>query len=345
MMHRRQPAFLPALRAACAACLLAAGLVGNATAGNNEDFAAAGAAYVRGDYETALKLMRPLAEAGIVGAQFNLGLMYASGHGVPQDLAEAVKWWRKAADVGNAKAQLSLGLAYGAGRGVPQDFGEAMRWSRRAADQGDAGGQVAVAAMYELGQGVPQDYAEAMKWYRYAAGLGSAAGFYGVAVLYAEGRGVAANEAEALKWFEKAAEKGDPRAKPGIAYLYARSARRFVAARQYPRAVEDLGRAIRFADANPAYYNELAWLLATADTPSARNGPRAVELALKASGLSQWKEPAVLDTLAAAYARTGDFAKAVEWQEKAIGGAPLSQEDEKMVRLRLYREGKAFPPN
>ncbi len=47
------------------------------------------AAYQRGDYATALREFRPLAEQGNAGAQHNLGVMYYNGHGVPQDYAEA----------------------------------------------------------------------------------------------------------------------------------------------------------------------------------------------------------------------------------------------------------------
>jgi TPR repeat protein len=65
------------------------------------------AAYERGDYETALRLWRSLAEQGNVYAQYNLGAMYDEGKGVPQDHAEAVKRYRKAAEQGFARAQLT----------------------------------------------------------------------------------------------------------------------------------------------------------------------------------------------------------------------------------------------
>jgi hypothetical protein len=42
-------------------------------------------AYKRGDYATALRDWRPLAEQGDAGAQFYLGTLYAFGQGVPQD--------------------------------------------------------------------------------------------------------------------------------------------------------------------------------------------------------------------------------------------------------------------
>jgi hypothetical protein len=55
-------------------------------------------AYNRGDYATALRLWRPLAEQGNVKAQYKLGTMYGAGQGVLRDDAEAVKWFRRAAE-------------------------------------------------------------------------------------------------------------------------------------------------------------------------------------------------------------------------------------------------------
>jgi TPR repeat protein len=66
--------------------------------------------------------MLPIAEQGDASAQYNLGVMYANGYGVPQDYAEAVRWYRLAAGQGNAKAQYNLGLMYYNGEGVPQDY-------------------------------------------------------------------------------------------------------------------------------------------------------------------------------------------------------------------------------
>ena len=59
-------------------------------------------AYGNGDYATALRLYRPLADKGNAEAQYNLGFMYDKGQGVPQEYAVAVKWYRLAADQGNA---------------------------------------------------------------------------------------------------------------------------------------------------------------------------------------------------------------------------------------------------
>ena len=50
------------------------------------------AAYNRGDYATALRLLRPLADGGSTSAQYNIGIMYDKGQGVPKDYVEAHKW-------------------------------------------------------------------------------------------------------------------------------------------------------------------------------------------------------------------------------------------------------------
>ena len=93
----------------------------------------AGMAAERGDYATALKERRPLAEPGDGEAQYRLGHVYLSGEGVPQDYAEAVMWFRLAAEQGCAEAQSQLGLMYYYGEGVTPDHVQAHMWFNLAA--------------------------------------------------------------------------------------------------------------------------------------------------------------------------------------------------------------------
>jgi len=127
-----------------------------------DDFQDGVDAYERKDYKTAYKLWLPLAEQGFAQAQFNLGVMYDKGLGVPQDYKEAVKWYRLSAEQGEAYAQFNLGVLYAKGQGVPQDYKEAIKWYRLAAEQGHHEAQTNLGAMYGKGQGVPQDYKEAL---------------------------------------------------------------------------------------------------------------------------------------------------------------------------------------
>ena len=96
----------------------------------------------------------------------------------------------------------------------------------------------------------------------------------------------------------------------------------------------------------PEVLNALAWIHATSPDPDLRDGPRAVELAERASRLADNRAPAVLDTLAAAYAEVGRWDRAVETAERAAqladeaGRTPLA--DEVRDRLALYRAQKPY---
>ena len=108
-------------------------------------------------------------------------------------------------------------------------------------------------------------------------------------------------------------------------------------------AIVDWTRAVELDPKLAAGHNQLAWAWATAERPSARDGRRAVDSALKACELTQWKNPSYLDTLAAAYARAGNFEEAVKWERKALEGPDLSDAAKAAERLRLYEEGKPWP--
>ncbi|MDR2641420.1 MAG: tetratricopeptide repeat protein [Planctomycetaceae bacterium] len=64
--------------------------------------------------------------------------------------------------------------------------------------------------------------------------------------------------------------------------------------------------------------NNLSWILSTSPIDMVRNGKRALELAIRACELSDYKAAYILSTLAAAYAEIGDFKKAIEFSQKSI---------------------------
>ncbi len=190
-------------------------------------FAEGVAAYKRGDYVTALRELRPLAEQGDARAQSNLGVMYSHGHGVQQDYSEAVKWYRKAAEQGYAGAQADLGVMYYRGEGVLKNYDAAAKWIRKAAEQGLAASQSNLGFLYRMGDGVPKNYATAAKWYRKAAeqdfaGAQHALGqmYYRLGENYYRGQGVPQNFAAALKWYRKAANQGNAKAQKALGEIY-----------------------------------------------------------------------------------------------------------------------------
>jgi clan AA aspartic protease (TIGR02281 family) len=156
-----------AVRVALAAALLLVSVAGTPTfAGPLED---GREAFLRRDYPTAMRLLRPLAERGDRRAQFLVGELYAQGWGVRQSSVQAGEWYRKAAEQGDNLAQSSLGLMYFSGDGVLQNYAAAMKWTLMAAKQGNWAAQATMADFYKHGLGVPQNYILAYMWTSVAA--------------------------------------------------------------------------------------------------------------------------------------------------------------------------------
>ncbi len=98
-------------------------------------------------------------------------------------------------------------------------------------------------------------------------------------------------------------------------------------------AVRDFMEAIRLDAKNPDYSLQLAFILATSEDFSIRNGAKAVEYATKACELSSWQDATHLRVLAAAYAENGDFLTALKWQQKAID---LTTDEKEKADLRAF---------
>ena len=166
--------------------LVALGYQTGAYAGYDEGMAA----YVAGDFATALREWRPLAEAGDPRAQNKLGAMYGKGQGVSQNDATAVEWFRRAAEQGYAEAQNNLGYRLNIGRGVEADPPKALEWYRKAAAQGFAPAQYNLGCVYREGLYVPRDYGEALEWFRKAANQGHIDAQTNLGIMYSHGEGV-----------------------------------------------------------------------------------------------------------------------------------------------------------
>ncbi|MBW2137559.1 MAG: fused MFS/spermidine synthase [Deltaproteobacteria bacterium] len=92
--------------------------------------------------------------------------------------------------------------------------------------------------------------------------------------------------------------------------------------------------------------NNLAWIFATHRDPTFRNGPKAVQMAERASELGGHKRPDLLDTLAAAYAEAGRFEKARLTAQKAIKLSRATGHEKWVTdiekRLQLYQSNRPF---
>jgi hypothetical protein len=121
------------------AALVAALLLGLATAPARADYRAGALAYEAGRYEEALAEFMPLTAAGDPAAEFMVGVMYFYGKGVRRDDGLAAIWFYKAARKGNANAQLAFGSMHIRGAGVRRDLVTAYMWLTLAVESGVAG--------------------------------------------------------------------------------------------------------------------------------------------------------------------------------------------------------------
>jgi len=128
------------------------------------DLEAGKRAYDQGDYATALKELRPMAEQGDTQAQTLLGIMYNRGRGVPFDVGQAMKWYKAAADQGNAEAQCYLGAMY-----LKRDTAQGLKLLKLSAQQGDADAYLILGMAYMNLKEASQDVVQADMWLRLAA--------------------------------------------------------------------------------------------------------------------------------------------------------------------------------
>jgi protein O-mannosyl-transferase len=157
--------------------------------------------------------------------------------------------------------------------------------------------------------------------------------------------GARGHSTEAMAQYRQALEINPnlPRAHLGLATLLQQQGDTAAAIAQWREAV-------RLLPNNLSSLNQLAWLLATSPDPSLRNGAEAVALAERAVQRGGAREPAVLGTLAAAYAEAGQPAKAAETAQRALALA-TAQGNAAMAnilraRIKLYLSGNAYhePP-
>jgi hypothetical protein len=83
-------------------------------------------------------------------------------------MIEAAKWFRMAADLGEPLGQRSIGLCFAKGEGVAQDMDQAAKWYRKAADQGDVLAQKYLGTCYRSGDGVFKNEIEAFAYWSLA---------------------------------------------------------------------------------------------------------------------------------------------------------------------------------
>src|SRR5438552_2205292 len=111
-------------------------------------------------------------------------------------------------------------------------------------------------------------------------------------------------------------------------------------------AIQHYQKALELAPRSISALTNLAWLLATSQDASLRNGSKAVELAGQADRLVGGTNTRVLRTLAAAYAENGEFANAIRTGRSAMQLARMHGEDALTTdldqQIALYQLGMPY---
>jgi uncharacterized protein len=158
----------------------------------------------RSDVATAIKFCRT-ASAASRRALYELGRAYAAN----QQLPEAISAYRKAADRGSTAAMVELGVLLATGSGVPKDQTQARKLFERAAEAGNPRGALNLTALPE-GGGAPSDPARTRALLARAAEANSAEAQYQLGLMTADGVGGPKDDVAARALFEKAAAQSHP---------------------------------------------------------------------------------------------------------------------------------------
>ena len=168
-------------------------------------------AYKKGNYSKAMSIWLPLAEQGDAKAQNYIGVIYANGNGISQNLELATKWYQLAAAQGNVNAQSNMGNLY-AYRLNTKKYEEAVKWWQLAADKGNKSSQINLGWYYMNGfENLPTnliDYQAAKYWNEQGAKNGDAEGYNNLGWLYENGLGVVRNYTKAAELYQKAVTEG-----------------------------------------------------------------------------------------------------------------------------------------
>ncbi len=152
----------------------------------------------------------------LLSNSYNVYAAYPSVNIVLQDDVEALK---QKAEQGDVQAQYNMGMLYEQGKGVPKSYTEAAKWLKKAADNGFVQAQLRLAYYYEVGAFTDMNYVEAARYYNLAAQQGNAQAMNTLGRYYMDGLGVKKDLNKAKDLFEGALKGGNREAENNLKKL------------------------------------------------------------------------------------------------------------------------------
>ena len=162
------------------------------------------------NYKKAYEIYQALADEGDAKAQYNLGLMYASGDGVKYDANQAASWYKKSADQGYKEAQYALAVMIFNKELETLDYTQAVKWYQAAAAQGHIKSQENLGMLFYRGDAIEQDINSSIYWFQLAANQNSSEAQQYLAYIYSNGA-VPEDLVKAGMWMMLSAENPDTR--------------------------------------------------------------------------------------------------------------------------------------
>ncbi|HCD26550.1 MAG TPA: hypothetical protein DER02_03460 [Gammaproteobacteria bacterium] len=243
-------------------------------------------------------------DLGSSDAMYTLGRLYLEGSFGTATPAQAVTLLERAGSGGRAEAYLFLGQQRKTGQHLPQDLNQAELYFAKAAELDNAGAVITYARFLVNENTLPQS-GQVIAWLNDLVKANDAEAMVVMGHLHARGIGVDTSKRRAVNWYKKAVKQA-------------------------------------FSDADDAaeIVNEVAWILAVTSDRSLmrRRYAHSIMTTLMAQEGSANKRPEYLDTWAATYAATGNFAEAVKVQQRAIDVAREQQRADIVVLLEKHLE-------
>ncbi len=307
--------------------------------------------YGQGRYEEAASWFSAATQSGNVLANIMLAQIYqldaqTLDAGEREDALElALDHYTQAIAHGSTDAMFALGAMYIDGEFGEDNIGTGVALLHQSAEHENTSALLWLGHLYRGGLHVDQDVDRAGALFAKAAELGSPR----AQIQYAR---FLMNEAQdrpfdrqALRWMRDLADDGDPEAMLTLGGLHAKGVG---VRRSFRRAVNWYQAAAKAAPDEADIINEVAWTLTVSHLPRLRRPGYALDIMerVMTSDDDARRNPAYLDTWAAAYAANGQFDRALTIQRDAVAAAEETGSEEMIEvltrHLGLFEQGETI---